>query len=81
MLRMVSHTSVMPTGGYMPYPMHSMWLMALKRAYEYCCPHVSFCGREGQREGERLSESREKRKEVDMLILDILEMLALVQCG
>lgn len=42
MLSMVSHTSVIPSGAWAPYPIHNMWLMALNRAYEYCTPHVSF---------------------------------------
>lgn len=45
-LSMVSHTSVIPSGAWAPYPIHNMWLMALNRAQEYCTPHVSFCERE-----------------------------------
>lgn len=51
MLSMVSQMSDMLSGACLPYPMHNMWLMALKRAKEQSSLHESFCrerGREGQ---------------------------------
>lgn len=42
MLSMVSHMSVMLSGAWRPYPMHSMWLIDLKRAKEYSSLQESF---------------------------------------
>lgn len=49
MLTMVSQTSLMPSGGWAPYPIHNMWLMAINRAYEYWMCHVAFWERHSRR--------------------------------
>lgn len=55
---MVNQISDILSGAWRPYPMHSIWLMALNRAKEYSSLQESFC----KLEAEKVIKRKKKRE-------------------